>query len=320
MIPTSPFAGRCRRRIAQTLGQGCPGTLVRRDREIRVRVLVLGGGQIAAAVDKAAPRAARGHRSNTWRNSILPTNLPSRNTGGPQAPTGSSMLLPTRLSTARRTSRQLARAVNDTAVGSIAEAARARRHAGCCICRRISCSTAHPDGRTCPTDATQPFERLRRQQTGRRTSRDRRPDGHRAAHLVGVCVSGQEFRPDHAQADARAGTGQRGLRSDRRVPPGPASAAAAIWGLIEARAAGRYLSLDGFGRGELVRFRGCDSRRGARARLADPRRARGTDSRAPPTRRAPSARASACSTPRITRALLKTPGAPLAAQFKDDAG
>src|SRR5882724_2218918 len=41
-------------RPAEALGQGCQREFIRRNREVRVKVLVLGGGQIARAVGAAA--------------------------------------------------------------------------------------------------------------------------------------------------------------------------------------------------------------------------------------------------------------------------
>jgi len=209
-----------------------------------VKVLVLGGGQIGAAVVKAAPKQheiialTRAHLDVTDSKAVAKSLVKSK-------PTGWLTRRPTTAVDRAEDEPQAAAAVNDTAVAALAAGA-AREHS-----RLLHLSTDFVFRRhirttlsACRCDQTS--ERLRSHQTGGRTPCSGGSLGHRPAHIVGVCVSGQEFRADHAQVDERASPDQRGLRSDRLAHLGGERGCGYL-GTHRGCGRGRHLSLDGFG-------------------------------------------------------------------------
>ena len=177
-------------RRAQAVGQGCARRQLRRHREVRVKVLVLGGGgQVGARGGCGGPAAASGGRADAAQNSTSPMQRGRRRARWLKPrPIGSSTPPPTRRWISPKTSREREPAVNDTAVGVAGRGGGADATAGCCICPPTSCSTAHPADAYLPGDPTQSLERLRREQARRRTPRALSGTGrHRAAHRVGVC-------------------------------------------------------------------------------------------------------------------------------------
>jgi dTDP-4-dehydrorhamnose reductase len=86
-------------------------------------------------------------------------------------------------------------------------------------CRRISSSTAMPAA-PISRGPNQPPERLRQDEAGGRAPRAPRARRHRAAHRVGVCGRGPEFRAHDAAADAREGPARRRCRPDRHAQLG----------------------------------------------------------------------------------------------------
>ena len=120
-----------------------------------------------------------------------------------------------------------AAAINDGAVGIARGRGGSRPQPACCICRRISYSTAQSNRAYLPDDPPQPIERLRCDQARRREKgARRRMRGDRAAHRLGVCRHRKEFRAHHAEAHARAGTSEGGRRSDRHTDLGHRSSRA----------------------------------------------------------------------------------------------
>ena len=109
--------------------------------------MVLGGGQIGAAVGKAAPQ--RHEVIALTRRAIGHCRLQGR--GEALADIKADWVINAAAYTAvdrAEDEPQLGRAVNDTAVGVLA-GRDGTREPGCCIYQRISCSTAHPDGPIC---------------------------------------------------------------------------------------------------------------------------------------------------------------------------
>ena len=153
---------------AGAVGQGRARHELRRHREVRMRVLVLGaGGQVGRAVAQTAPA---GHEIFAKTRAEL--DIADARRGRPGVARGQAGLGGEcgRLHRGgSRRGRARARRLRSTtrAVGMLADAAAALPAAGSCTCRRISCSTATRAAPTCPSDAPRPVERLRGDQARR---------------------------------------------------------------------------------------------------------------------------------------------------------
>ena len=154
---------------------------------------------------------------------------------------------------------------------------------------------------------------------GERRALECRAARHRRSHRLGVCRRGAQFRAHHAAADARAGTSAAwsAIKSARR--PGPRASPMPSGDLIGVRARPGIYHWTDLGVGELVRFCGRHSGRGARARAVDARRRPSCPSRPRSIRPAPGGPRSACSI-RGDACAAPDAGGALAPQLEDDAG
>ena len=247
-----------------SVGQGRTRQELCRHREISLRVLVLG------AAGRWGPRSRRRRPAVTnlsprlARTSISATGALSREYWR-RGPIGSSMRPPTRRWISPRNESPKRIAVNDTAVGVLAQAA---ARSGC---RLLHLSTDFVfDGRSAraylPDDPTHPLNAYGVSKLG----------GERQAARAAATAIVLRTSWVYAAAGRNFALTMLKLMREREqvdvvcdqigTPTWATSLARAIWGLIEVRCAGGHLSLGGSRRGELVRLRGRDSGGGARAR------------------------------------------------------
>ncbi len=164
-----------RGRRAGAVGQGCARQELRRHREIRVRVLVLGaGGQVGRAVVRAMAGRHEVIARARAELDIADAAESGRSHGARSSPTGSSMRAAYTAVDLAEDEPARAAAINDDAVGILADGRGAGRQPAAAPVDGLRVRRRRRIAPICRAMPPQPVERLRRDQTCRReTGRSR---------------------------------------------------------------------------------------------------------------------------------------------------